>query len=63
MPEAYCDCTGDPNRYYFCRDCGSVREDVYRGDAIAERRWHNAPDVRWLQVVRHKAVEFDVAGE
>ena len=51
--EAYCDCVGappwpgmmrlhggGPNRYYLCRACGAVREDVYREGAIVEHRWH-----------------------
>lgn len=57
MAEAYCDCTGvppwpammrlhggAPHRYYLCRRCGAVREDVYRNGAIVEHRWHDGPN-------------------
>ena len=54
---AWCDCSGaapwvamvrlhagGPHRYYLCRACGAVREDVYREGSIVEHRWHDEPD-------------------
>jgi hypothetical protein len=35
---------GGPNRYYLCRECGAVREDIYQDGAIIEHRWHNPVD-------------------
>jgi len=71
MTEAYCNCTGappwpamirlhagGPNRYYLCRACGSVREDVYRGDAIVEQRWHEAPEEPLPRPVQKEAAAF-----
>jgi hypothetical protein len=51
----YCDCTGGPpwppmmrihtntaSRYYLCRRCGTIREDVCRPDGtIIEARFHD----------------------
>jgi hypothetical protein len=50
--------TGGPNRCYLCADCGALREGVYRGGAIAERRWHHAPDGLLLNAVGEKALNF-----
>ena len=48
---------GGPSRYYLCRQCGAVREDVYRGRAIVTHRWHNAPDKTLPKAVREEALE------
>jgi hypothetical protein len=66
--EARCDCTGSPpwpamvrlhgggpNRYYLCHERGATREDVYQGGAIAEHRWHDAPNGALPEVGRVKA--------
>jgi hypothetical protein len=68
MTEAYCDCTGcppwramlrlhagGPNRYYLCRACGAIREDVYRDGAIVAHRWHDAPNGTLPEAVRQEA--------
>lgn len=68
MTEAHCDCTGcppwppmlrlhggAPNRYYLCRACGAVREDVYRDGAIVAHRWHDGPNGRLPAAVRQEA--------
>jgi hypothetical protein len=68
--EAYCDCTGappwpgmmrlhggGPNRFYLCRACGAVREDVYREGAIVEHRWHEGPNGELPPGVREEALE------
>jgi len=47
---------GAPNRYYLCRECGAVREDVYRDGAIVEHRWHDEPDGRLPAGVRQEAL-------
>jgi hypothetical protein len=67
--EAHCDCTGlppwptmmrlhggGPHRYYLCRQCGAVREDVYQDGAIVEHRWHDAPDGTLPYPVRSEAL-------
>lgn len=66
--EAHCDCTGappwpamvrlrtgGPNRYYLCRQCGAVREDVYRDSLIVERNWHDAANGALSESVREEA--------
>ena len=71
MTEAHCNCPGDPpwpamirlhaggpNRYYLCRECGSVREDVYRGDAIVDQLGHNGPEDPLSRSVRDEAAEL-----
>jgi len=68
--EAYCDCVGTPpwpammrlhggapNRYYLCRRCGALREDVYRDGAIVEHRWHDGPNGRLPAGVREEALQ------
>lgn len=68
-PEAYCDCSGSapwpamirlhagaPQRYYLCRACGAVREDVYREGVIVAHRWHDAPDGTLPAAVREEAL-------
>lgn len=68
MTEACCDCTGSPpwpamirlhaggpSRYYLCRECGAIRDDVYRGGAIVDHRWHDAPDGTLPKAVREEA--------
>jgi hypothetical protein len=68
MTDAHCDCTGSPpwpamirlhaggpNRYYLCPECGAIREDVYRGGAIVDHRWHDAPDGTLPQAVQEEA--------
>ena len=47
---------GGPNRYYLCPECAAVREDIYRGGAIVEHRWHDAPDGALPQPVREEAL-------
>jgi hypothetical protein len=47
--------TGGRNRCYLRADCGAVREDVFRGGAIAEGRWHHVPDGLLLNAVGEKA--------
>ena len=49
--------TGGPNRYYLCPECGAVKEDVYRGGAIVEHRWHDAPNPTLPEPVREEAPE------
>ena len=49
---------GGPNRYYLCPECGAVREDVCRGRAIVEHRWHDAPDGTLSEAVREEALEL-----
>jgi len=49
---------GAPNRYYLCRRCGAVREDVYREGAIVEHRWHDAPDGTLPDAVCQEAWEI-----
>lgn len=71
VTEAYCDCTGfppwppmvrlhagGPNRYYLCRECGAVREDIYREGGIVAHRWHDAPDgtLPWAVRMEAKAI-------
>lgn len=46
---------GGPNRYYLCRACGAVREDVYRDGAIVAHCWHDAPNGALPDPVRHEA--------
>ncbi len=71
MAEAHCDCTGlppwsamvrlhagAPHRYYLCRACGAVREDIYHDGAIIEHRWHDAPDGALPSAVREEALEI-----
>jgi hypothetical protein len=48
---------GGPHRYYLCRACGALREDVYRDGAIVARRWHDAPDGTLPPAVREEALE------
>lgn len=47
-----------PNRYYSCPECGAVKEDVYRGGAIAEHRRHDAPDGTPPEAVREETLEI-----
>ena len=49
---------GAPNRYYLCRECGAAREDVYRGKAIVQRQWHDAPYGTLPEPVRQEALEL-----
>jgi hypothetical protein len=46
---------GGPNRYYLCRACGAIREDVYRDGAIVAYRWHDAPDGQLPAAIRQEA--------
>lgn len=68
-PEAYCDCTGSPpwppmmrlhagtpNRYYLCRVCGAIREDVYRKGAIVTTHWYDEPNGQIPQTVKREAI-------
>jgi hypothetical protein len=48
---------GAPHRYYLCRVCGAVREDVYRDGVIVVHRWHDAPDGTLPAAVREEALE------
>jgi len=70
MAEAFCDCVGSPpwpgmmrlhgggpNRYYLCRECGAVREDVYRDGAIVEHIWYESPNGELPVGVREEAAE------
>jgi hypothetical protein len=70
MSEAYCDCSGSapwpamlrlhaggPHRYYLCRACGAVREDLYHDGAIVAHRWHDSPDGTLPAAVREEASE------
>lgn len=69
MGDAHCDCTGmspwpammrlhggSPHRYYLCRRCGAVREDVYSAGAIVEHRWHDSPNGQLPASVRQEAL-------
>ncbi len=69
MTEARCDCTGyppwpvmirlrggGPNRYYLCRECDAVREDIYHSGAIVDHRWHDTPDGRLPEAVKEEAL-------
>ena len=71
MTEAFCDCTGSPpwpamirlrgggpNRYYLCRECSAIREDVYRDRAITGTRWHEGLDADLPRSVREEATEI-----
>jgi len=71
VTEAYCDCTrsspwapmtrlhaGAPNRFYLCRECGAVREDVYQGGAIVEYQWHDASHGMLPNPVREEALDI-----
>jgi hypothetical protein len=48
---------GAPCRYYLCRACSAVREDVYREGAIVAHRWHDAPDGALPAAVREEALQ------
>jgi hypothetical protein len=47
---------GGPYRYYLCRACGAVREDVYQDGVIVAHRWHDAPDGTLPAAVREEAL-------
>jgi hypothetical protein len=47
---------GGPNRYYLCRCCAAVREDVYHQGAITAHRWHDGPDRDLPVEVRREAI-------
>lgn len=65
--ELHCDCIGPPwpvmvrlhggapNRYYLCRRCGAVREDVYADHVIVATHWHDAVNDRLPASVRAEA--------
>jgi len=33
-----------PKRYSLCPDFGAIHENLYRGRAILEHHWHDAPE-------------------
>lgn len=47
-----------PNRYYLCRECGAVREDIYQNEVIVEHCWHDAPDGTLPKSVKEEAREL-----
>ena len=49
---------GGPNRYYLCRECGAVREDIYQSGAVVDHRWHDAPDGMLPDAVREEALHI-----
>jgi hypothetical protein len=49
---------GAPSRYYLCRRCSAIREDVYREGAIVEHRWYDGPNGRLPAGVLQEAVEI-----
>lgn len=49
---------GGPNRYYLCRKCGTVLEDVYRDGGIVAHRWHDYPDGALPESVREEATSI-----
>ena len=56
-----CNCTGDPpwpEPILPCCECGSVRDDVYWGDAIVDQRWQDAPEEPLPHSVRDEAAEL-----
>jgi hypothetical protein len=69
----YCDCTGRPpwpsmlrlhvggesNRYYICRQCGTIREHVCRTDGtIVESHFHHLESVSLPAAVVEQAREI-----
>ena len=56
-----CNCTGAPpwpEPILPCCECGSVREDIYSGDAIVDQLGHNGPEDPLSQSVRDEATDF-----
>ena len=54
---------GGPNRYYLCRECGAVREDLYQSGAILDHRWHDASNGILPAAVREEALHILSAPE